>query len=899
MKSARLTLLVIFVFSTTLYTFGQTVRVAVIGDFGAATMGVPHINNEAAVADLVKSWDTPSEPLDAIITVGDNNYPTGASADIEANIGQFYGEYIKGHSSFLGGDNRFFPSIGNHDYGQHNCNLPGNPYPFTNYFELPGNELYYDFVLGDAHFFVVDSDCHQTDGTSAWSTQAEWLETQMTNSTHKWKIVYFHHAPYSSTPAGNTGYLQWDFKAWGATAIICGHYHLYERLQVDGLTYFVNGIGGNSLHEFTNTLPYSQVRFNEKHGAMLITFDGNEANFKAVDIDHKIFDDYTIVNTFEPTPSTGDCSSIPNHTKLGEFEGHGYFISNNNAPGWDNANDEAISAGANLVSIESQAEKDFLDTQISGNSGEQVIYTGLFRNNSNNLEWTSGESFNLNNYSENPWEGVTSIEKYGTLRKWNPNAQVFWDMESGHAYRKYILEKTCVVDCSNQGGDSDGDGVCDNEDCSPNDPSLPATVGSSCNDNNASTINDVIQTDGCTCQGILEPNPTNDCTDIPNYTKLGELNGKGYFLSNFNASGWEDAQMQSILLLGTLVTLKTQTEKDFIDQFITGLEDHVMYIGLKRNDVGILEWSDGSFLDISNFDDSPWEGGVNPSSDKFGTLRKWNPTNPVLWGMEGGNANRKFILEKTCTLDCTNQGGDTDNDGVCDSQDCAPSNPNFPVSYGTPCNDGDPNTTNDIIMEDGCNCMGTPILGVTPCDEITINPTNGKITIENITVPIAIIKIYNSDWEKVFECNNTCTSTVSQDGLLNGIYHIELQFFDNNWNSICTRATTVNIISSPTGQLQNVVVDNNFNSQKSINSLTTYPNPTQDYLMLDFGKSSKQVKNILIYDSTGKLIQQFNYKSETQNSVRLDTEKLIEGVYLINVELEGEPSVSKRFIIKR
>jgi len=37
--------------------------------------------------------------------------------------------------------------------------------------------------------------------------------------------------------------------------------------------------------------------------------------------------------------------------------------------------------------------------------------------------------------------------------------------------------------------------------CDDNDPSVPAAVGSSCNDGNGNTSNDVIQADGCTCAG--------------------------------------------------------------------------------------------------------------------------------------------------------------------------------------------------------------------------------------------------------------------------------------------------------------------------------------------------------------------------------------------------------------
>ena len=48
-----------------------------------------------------------------------------------------------------------------------------------------------------------------------------------------------------------------------------GDDHLYERLEVDGIPYFVNGAGGAPLYGFSTPLPESRARFSY-HGAMLV-----------------------------------------------------------------------------------------------------------------------------------------------------------------------------------------------------------------------------------------------------------------------------------------------------------------------------------------------------------------------------------------------------------------------------------------------------------------------------------------------------------------------------------------------------------------------------------------------------------------------------------------------------
>ena len=118
----------------------------------------------------------------------------------------------------------------------------------------------------------MDSDGREADGNTSTSTQAQWLQSQLAASTAPWKVVVLHEPPYSSGSGhGSTPALQWPFQAWGATAVIAGHDHIYERIVKNGFPYFVVGTGGVSLYGFRDPPdPDSLVRFNANYGALLI-----------------------------------------------------------------------------------------------------------------------------------------------------------------------------------------------------------------------------------------------------------------------------------------------------------------------------------------------------------------------------------------------------------------------------------------------------------------------------------------------------------------------------------------------------------------------------------------------------------------------------------------------------
>ena len=344
-------LLLLFLFLNSILYAQEPVKFAAFGDYGVDDL------NELAVSLLVKSWNP-----EFIVTTGDNNYWIDRGDSIDHKIGRYYQEFIKPYMGNYGSGsptiNRFFPALGNHDlydglyYGPNDIRYTG--YYHYNYFKLtdpvvvkgntpdvwsPLGVRYYTFIKGNIQFFIANTGLwpqnhapywySEPDGIDSSSVQAQWIKTQLNNSTATWKIVVLHHPPYYSGEGDLNVYrtLQWNFKQWGANLVLAGHIHNYERLNIEGLTYVTSGLGGAK----KNSPPLPPQRqgsitlYTSQYGANLFQVYNDSLVGKFINIDNEIIDDFKLVTG--QTVSTDAGVSDANVTNPGTiYTGGNYCV---------------------------------------------------------------------------------------------------------------------------------------------------------------------------------------------------------------------------------------------------------------------------------------------------------------------------------------------------------------------------------------------------------------------------------------------------------------------------------------------------------------------------------------------------------------------------------------------
>lgn len=266
----------------------QPFRFAILGD----TESRPHINRRLAA----QIW---GHRPHFVVNLGDLT-----DAGMEPHRYEWTCEYFLGMGR-LHGRVPVFPVPGNGE---------GDLYWYRHYHRLPEPEDHYDFVYGDVHFFMLDSNRRAAEFAPG-GRQFVWLAEKLAESTAKWKIVCHHHATYTSEEddygdswQGPTTFGDLQVRplvplceSHGVDLMMFGHLHLYERSfpvrdgaidHESGVVHLLAGGGGGNLEDFAPTPAWFSAHVYRGHHYLICENDGQSLTFRMYDVDGRLKDQW-------------------------------------------------------------------------------------------------------------------------------------------------------------------------------------------------------------------------------------------------------------------------------------------------------------------------------------------------------------------------------------------------------------------------------------------------------------------------------------------------------------------------------------------------------------------------------------------------------------------------------
>jgi hypothetical protein len=242
-----------------------------IGDFGVGG------DTEREMGAAMRRFSA-SRPARALVTLGDNDYTASPTA-FHRNWTESFGWAARRGLVIAG-------TLGNHDIEVQQAR--------NEYDELQMPRHRFRKRVGRVAVFALDSN-RVGDG------QTRWLRSALRSSTAPWKVVAFHHPPY--TCGGHSGSeavaSRWVplFERFDVDLVLAGHDHNYQRFaKRRGVTYVVHGGGGQGLYPI-RPCPSSYPRrvvAKSIHGWMYLRASATALRVRAVGPSGRIRDAFTL-----------------------------------------------------------------------------------------------------------------------------------------------------------------------------------------------------------------------------------------------------------------------------------------------------------------------------------------------------------------------------------------------------------------------------------------------------------------------------------------------------------------------------------------------------------------------------------------------------------------------------
>ena len=236
----------------------DSLKFAVIGDSGSGSRRQYETGKQ--LSDARREF-----PFEFVLMLGDNLYGGETARD-------FFLKFEQPYRPLVDGKVPFYAALGNHD----------NPAIQMRYkpFNMDGKR-FYTFSKGSAQFFALDSSYMSP-------RQLDWFETELSQTTATWKIVFMHHPIYSSGKRHGSDlalrtFIEPLLQKYSVDLALAGHEHFYERVRPQkGIQYFTAGSAGKLREGNIRHGPLHEAGFDTDLSFMLMEIAGDDLHYQVI-----------------------------------------------------------------------------------------------------------------------------------------------------------------------------------------------------------------------------------------------------------------------------------------------------------------------------------------------------------------------------------------------------------------------------------------------------------------------------------------------------------------------------------------------------------------------------------------------------------------------------------------
>lgn len=201
------------------------------------------------------------------------------------------------------------------------------------------------------------------------------------------------------------------------------------------------------------------------------------------------------------------------------------------------------------------------------------------------------------------------------------------------------------------------------------------------------------------------------------------------------------------------------------------------------------------------------------------------------------------------------------------------------------------------------NCVKKEVCNTNGCN-ITAVGGNNTITISGLTAPIIILKVFNPNWQTVYEFSGAnCANPTIVAGLAPGTYYIDVQMYTEQWQPICNLSEYVNVSSFNGGGSLGFRSDPTqgevfFATEKM--EVNVFPNPASYQVSVQWTKTTEaQPVEIKFFNQYGQLVKSIRLDDARTGSAKVSLDEFGSGQYLVQVIAGDEAPVVRKLNVSR